>query len=436
MRRLIDQSLDRWAASERRKPLIVRGARQIGKTWSIKDLGKRRFDTTVVVDLEKKREWHRVFEGNLDVHRIISELEVLTHSRIKPGGTLLFFDEIQACPKAIGALRYFYEEIPDLHVIAAGSLLEFAIGDYPVPVGRVQYLEMYPMTFLETLWAAGNEPAADVIAAIPAEVPEATHEFLMSEVRRYCFVGGMPEAVAAYLKSEKLADAFEVHTEICQSLRQDFGKYSPRVDPDVINQVLTSVANGVGGQIKYTKLALDCSGPTAKAALELLIKARIIRKVPSADPSGVPLAAGARATKFKAVLVDTGLWQNIAGITASIEYMRNDLLAVHRGAMAEQFVGQEMTVSQNGALYYWARDERGSSAEVDYLAVHDAKISAVEVKSGTAGSLRSLHMILKTYGNLAGGLVFQSGRFSVLPEQRLTFLPLYMAFAATGGKVN
>ncbi|MBP7382067.1 ATP-binding protein [Myxococcota bacterium] len=433
MKRFIDSQLDEWAASDRRKPLIVRGARQVGKTWSIRELGRRRFDEVVVVDLELHRDWHSIFDRDLDARRIVSELDVVSRSRITPGQTLLFFDEIQACPRAISALRYFYEQMPDLHVVAAGSMLEFALGEYPVPVGRVRYLEMYPMTFVETLWSGGQVAAAQAAVGNPADIGPVIHEHLLKEVWRYCFVGGMPEAVAAYQESGRLVDAFAVHAELVASFRDDFAKYAPRVNPNAIGQVLTSVAESVGGQIKYSRLAPDFSGPTAKSALELLVRARIVRTVAAADPSGLPLTVGAGGSRFKAVLVDIGLWQSLRGVIAGTDFVRGDLLAVHRGAMAEQFIGQELAAAQRGNLYYWCRDKRGSSAEVDYLAVRDGSVFAIEVKSGESGSLRSLHMLLDSYKNVAGGLVFQSGSYATLPERRLTFTPLYSAWAAVGG---
>ena len=213
MRRLIDPLLSKWATSPRRKPLVIRGARQVGKTFSVQAMGREQFQETVAIDLERNRDWHRVFDGNLDARRILSELEVLTGKKIKPGRTLLFLDEIQACPRAILALRYFYEESPELHVIAAGSLLEFALGEISVPVGRVQYLEMHPMTFAEYLWAIGNDPAADTVQEKPRLLPETTHRFLLEELKRYCFVGGMPESVLAYVNGKSMQEAFDVQKE-------------------------------------------------------------------------------------------------------------------------------------------------------------------------------------------------------------------------------
>jgi hypothetical protein len=435
MRRLVDRDLEAWASSSRRKPLVVRGARQVGKTYSIREQGRKRFDRVVTIDLERNRDWHRAFGENLDARRVLADLEVLAGTKIEPGRTLLFLDEVQACPRALTALRYFHEEIPELHVVAAGSLLEFALGEFPVPVGRIQYLEMHPMTLLETLWATGNDAAAEVVSGPPGPLAEATHRFLLDEVRRYCFVGGMPEAVQAHVASRSLQEAFAVQKELCETYRADFSRYAPRSDLRCLDEVFLSVARQVGSQVHYSRLTQDFSGPTARSAVELLARARVIRKVPSCDPSGLPLGARAHAKRFKTILLDVGMWQHLSGMKVAAEYGREDLLGVYRGAMAEQFVGQEMAVSQGSDLFYWAREERGSTAEVDYLAVIDGAVHGVEVKSGAAGSLKSLHLLLRSFPTVAEGRVFQAGPYAELPEARLRFLPLYWAFTGTGGRV-
>ncbi|MBI3923784.1 MAG: AAA family ATPase, partial [Armatimonadetes bacterium] len=198
MKRFITDKLITWKKQTRRKPLVLRGARQVGKTWSVKEFGEEQFGGNVhVVDLEQRPDWHRVFEGNLVASRLLSELEILLNRRIVPGQDLLFLDEVQSCPRALMALRYFYEERPELHVIAAGSLLEFAMRDISFPVGRVQFLEMHPMCFAEFLLATGKELAVDIVLSSPCNQPESVHIMLLRELRHYLFVGGMPECVLA-----------------------------------------------------------------------------------------------------------------------------------------------------------------------------------------------------------------------------------------------
>ena len=431
MKRLIDRKLLEWKDLRRRKPLVVRGARQVGKTYSVQQLGREHFDDIVTVDLERNRNWHAIFAGSLAAQDLLAALEVAAGTRIRPGSTLLFLDEVQACPRALLALRYLHEERPELHVVAAGSLLELALREVSVPVGRIQYLEMHPMTFAEYLWAMGNEQAAGVVLGEPRRVSPAVHEMLLDELRKYCFVGGMPESVAACAATGSIQESFVVQRELCEGYRQDFAKYAARADPDCLDAVLLGAARDVGRQIKYTRLAEGYSGPTTKRAFELLGKARVLAKVSAASPAGLPLGATASARRFKALLLDVGLWQCLCGLRADVEYARSDLLDIHQGAMAEQFVGQELLAAQDSELFYWSRDARGSSAEVDYLAVVGTTILPVEVKSGAAGRLRSMHVLLETYPNCPAGLVFSSAPYSELPEQRLSFLPLYYAYTAT-----
>lgn len=436
MKRFIDQKLQDWKTSHRRKPLILRGARQVGKTYSVEQFGGKHFDNLAKVNLERNPDWHRVFENNLDAKRIVADLEILVRQKIMPGRTLLFIDEIQACPRAIIALRYFYEELPDLDVIAAGSLLEFAMKDIPVPVGRIQFLNVHPLSFAEYLLASGNDEAANMVLARPKKVTPTVHEFLIEELRRYFFVGGMPESVLSYVETGSVQESFEVQAEICETYRLDFAKYSERADKHCLNAVLTTVAQSVGQQIKYSRLADGYTNPTLKKAFGLLCLAGIVRKIPSVDPSGIPLGARASAKIFKALMVDIGLMRYLSGMPVDVEYSKANMLDIYRGAMAEQFVGQELMLSQHEGLYYWSRRAKSSSAEVDYVGVMNGKVYPLEVKSGSPGRLKSLHLFLKTYNKSPQGIVFSVRPYEELPEKNLTYIPLYLAFAATGGKEN
>jgi uncharacterized protein len=201
-----------------------------------------------------------------------------------------------------------------------------------------------------------------------------------------------------------------------------------------LDSVFTSLSRSVGQQIKYAHLGEAYSNSTLKKAFELLCLANVVCKVPSVNPEGLPLGASASPKIFKAIMVDIGLMQKLSGMSTDIEYTKADLLNVYRGAMAEQFVGQEMLVSQNGGLYYWDRQAKSSTAEIDYLALINGRIHPVEVKSGVSGSLKSLHMFLSTYKNSGKGIVFSARPYADLPEKNITFVPLYFAFSATGGR--
>ena len=436
MERQITSKLVHWKESSVRKPLIIRGARQTGKSYTINELGNTHFEgTTHIINFEKRADWHSVFDLNYDVNRILSELEILTGKRITPGKDLLFFDEIQECPKAIESLRYFYEQLPSLHVIAAGSLLEFALGKISFPVGRVQLINMHPMNFHEFLLATGNEPAAQLINHVPKAISQSIHLMLIGELKKYFFVGGMPECVKTYAETQSLNEVFEIQSDLLATFRQDFMKYTPRIDTGCLNSVLTSIPQKIGQQIKYSSLAEGYSNPTIKKAFELLETARLFKKVKTASPAGLPLGGSSSDKKFKAIMLDIGLFGSLLGGSRSLEYSKTSLLSVFQGAMAEQFVGQEILAATNSDLFYWAREAKSSNAETDYLIEKQGKIIPVEVKSGKGGSLKSLHLLLDTYQNVDQAFVFSDSHYGIIDEQKISFIPLYYTASAVSNKL-
>ncbi|MCD4721034.1 MAG: AAA family ATPase [Desulfobacula sp.] len=432
MKRLIEKKLLDWKNSKRRKPLILRGARQIGKTWIIKNFGDRYYKNIVIIDFEKERELHSFFEKSLDPVIIKQSIEIIKKTKIIPEETLLFFDEIQSCPRAITALRYFYEEMNEIHVIAAGSLLEFALSEISFPVGRVQFLNMYPMTFAEYLMASENETALEIINSEPKKLPEQIHDSILRELRTYFFIGGMPESIKVFIESGSISDSFYVHKELITTFQDDFSKYAPYADKHCLGDVFKNVAKNIGNQIKYTHLSESFSSPTIKKAFEILLNTKIIKKIPSLSNITPPFNLNVSLKKFKTLLLDIGLWQHLSGMSDYLELTKSDLSNIYRGALAEQFVGQELICANDGEICYWARDKKGSSAEIDYLVTIDGKPYPIEVKSGKAGSLKSMHMILKNYPDCPSGIVFSTRPFEKLKEQKLIFLPLYYSGGIKG----
>jgi predicted AAA+ superfamily ATPase len=430
MKRFITKELLAWKEKNNRKPLIVRGARQIGKSYTINEFGKTYFKGVVhLVDFEQRPDWCRVFETNLDIKRIITEFEILLNTRINAEKDLLFFDEIQACPRAIMSLRYFYEQMPQLHIIAAGSLLEFAMKDISFPVGRVQMINMFPMGFAEYLIAQGKNKAAEIIQLPPTKQSDTVHNMLLEELKHYFFIGGMPECVQTWNETNSLPEVFNIQENLLNSYREDFGKYAPYSDKRCLNATMSGISKRIGQQIKYSRLAEGFSNPTIKKAFDLLDMARVVRKIQSTSPSGLPLSANASERKFKALMLDIGLMRAISGLQVDVEYVKADLLSIYSGAMAEQFVGQEFLAAGNNALYYWSREARNSNAEVDFLIVKDNSIYPVEIKYGPSGRLRSLHLLLQNYPKSMVGYVLSSANYSELKEQKLIFIPLYYAFS-------
>ncbi len=426
MRRFIIDKIVQWKNNPKHKPLILRGARQVGKTWAVKKFGEQHFAGRFhIIDFEKRSDLHSIFDKNLDVTRILSELELALNRSIEPGADLLFFDEIQSCPRALMALRYFYEETPSLHIIAAGSLLDFALAKISFPVGRVRFLNMYPMNFSEFLLAVGRDKLAEVLLSAESGVSETAHQMLLDELRNYFFVGGMPECVKTYAETKRLIKVSEIQRDLIETFRADFSKYAAYADKRCLNSVLTNTARKVGRQIKYAQLADGFTPPTNKKAFDLLNSARLIYKIRATSPAGLPLGAEASDKKFKALMLDIGLMQHLCALNVSEVTSKASLLNIYNGALAEQFVGQELLACGVENLYYWARNAKSSSAEVDYLIEHNGKIAPIEVKSGAAGKLRSLHLLLKTYPGVENGFILSEREFAQIPEQRLVFYPLY-----------
>lgn len=433
MERLFTRKLKEWERTPKRKPLIIRGARQVGKSYTILDFGKTYFKGKIhTVDFEKHPEWTGVFEKNLDPVRIISELELLLNTAINKSKDLLFFDEIQVAPKAIMSLRYFYEEMPEMHLIAAGSLLEFTMQKISFPVGRVSILNMTPMNFYEFLKNTGKEKLAEILLEKPARLSDTIHSALLDALRQYMFIGGMPECVDLWRTSNSLTEVFKIQNDLMETYRQDFSKYSPYTDKRSLTHTLSSIARNIGHQVKYSGLSEEFTGPTNKKSLELLSLARVINRISAASVASLPFESTASDKKFKALIVDIGLMRSLNSLPPDIEYTKNDLLSMYNGALAEQFAGQEFLSSGRDKLYYWAREEKSSSAEVDFILSKKNKIIPVEIKGGAAGKLRSMHLLLDKYPHIDRGYVLSTALYGELREQRLVFLPLYYAYSLAG----
>lgn len=254
----------------------------------------------------------------------------------------------------------------------------------------------------------------------------------LDALRQYMFIGGMPECVDLWRNSNSMTEVFKVQNDLMETYRQDFSKYSPHTDKRSLNHVLNSVAGNIGHQIKYVSLSEEFTGPTNKKSLELLSLARVITRIPSASVASLPFESTSSAKKFKALLLDIGLMRSLSSFSPAAEYTKNDLLSMYNGALAEQFAGQEFLSSGREKLYYWTREAKSSSAEVDFILSKRDKIFPVEIKGGAAGKLRSLHLLLEKYPHIETGYVLSTAPYGELREQRLVFLPLYYAYSLAG----
>ena len=441
--------LEAWAVRRTRKPIVIRGARQVGKSTLVREFARTAGLALVAVDFERDPELREAFTGR-DPARILGLLRLLTGKTAAAGTHLLFLDEIQAAPEALAALRYFHEEMPELHVLAAGSLLEFALAEtrFPMPVGRVEYMHLGPMHFEDFVGAAGEAGVADFLRGFSLRdiredgLPGVLHRKCLDLLRRFWVVGGLPEAVAAFVDGSRGGLDFEPVSRVLQSVvatyRDDFGKYGR--SRDRIRMVFDRLPHLVARKFKYAEVSREHRAADVGAALEHLCMARVACKVFRTAANGVPLAAEVNARFFKCLHVDVGLLCAALGLDLLDLERQRDLTLVNRGAVAEQFVGQHLLYSEapyrTPELYYWAREARNAAAEIDYVIAAGSRVVPVEVKAGATGSLRSLQQFVREKSS-GLALRFNADPPSLLPESRtlpdgttvryqLLSLPLYL----------
>ncbi len=436
MKRFIDRILFDWKEKDTRKPLLLRGARQVGKTHAVRELGKS-FEGYVEINFEVMPRAKAIFEKDLAPERITQELSLITEKKIVPGKTLLFFDEVQAAPNVIIALRYFYEMMPDLHVIAAGSLLDFAIQAVGIPVGRVVSLYMYPMTFIEFLYALGHELLAAEIMRHTFTEPIAlsVHEKALELLGYYLAIGGMPEVVACFKETKNALECALILHTLIDTYRQDFGKYAQEFQVKYVDLLFNYVPRLLGQRFRYSAIEGDYRKRELAPALDLLVMAGIVHSVVNTGAHGTPLGAEADRQHFKAIFIDVALAQAILGVKIS-EWILNPLEAiVNKGALVESFVGQELLgysyPYMKERLYYWQRQSRGSQAEVDYVIQENELIIPIEVKGGKSSTLLSMHAFLNSHQSSPFGLRFSVRNYAA--HEKIRSYPLYAIAAAIGG---
>ncbi len=403
MQRKSQQRLDAWLASPHRKPLVIRGARQVGKSTLVRLLAERAEKTLHQIDLERYPELDETF-ATLDSARILSELEHIADRGPLPGSdALLFLDEIQAAPSAIPALRALHEDHPELPILAAGSLLEFVLADhhFSMPVGRVEYLFLEPMGFEEFLAAVGENSLLELLRTWTwdAAFPSTAHERLLTRLRDYFVVGGMPEAVLRFAESASLAEASAVHAALLETYRDDFAKYGTRPEIERLRKIYDFIPGAVGEKFKYSHVDQSEASRELKRALELLVMARVVRRVIHTDATGIPLGATLKETTFKTYFLDVGLMNAACGLTHLPTERLTELRFVNEGAMAEQFIAEHLPLTlpddRSHTLTYWLREGRANNAEVDFVQQYGDAIVPIEVKAGKSGTLKSLHELMR-----------------------------------------
>jgi hypothetical protein len=402
MFRFILSDLARWLKDkDKSPPLIIRGARQVGKTWTVRQLAEQLDLTLIELNLEKQPQLRSLFEIN-DVQVILQNIETLTGQSITPKNCLLFLDEIQAAPELLAKLRWFAEDRPQLAVIAASSLLEFTLEKhtFSMPVGRITYRYLGPLSFCEFLHALGHQKLSDLIqnSSHTTIIPEITHHKLLDLFNEYSIVGGLPAAVKDWAEHQSPNNILQIHHDLISTYQDDFNKYSGNINPAILQQVFDAIPHMLGRKFVYKHVNPDLPLIQIKNSLELLKKARICTPAVATSANGTPLGAEIKTQYFKVVSLDTGLASTLLGLRLDQFRKLKDINLINNGAIAEQVVGQLLQCTEpyyiEPNLYYWRREQPRSSAEIDYVIQHNSSIIPIEVKSGKTGTLKSLHLFM------------------------------------------
>ncbi len=406
MKRILLDYLESWLISSERKPLVIRGARQVGKTWLVRHFAEKSGKQLIELNFEKQPSHASLFNSN-DPDQILLNLSTISNQKIDPQNCLLFLDEIQASPQLFSKLRWFAEDLPQLSVIAAGSLLEFVLAQhtFSMPVGRISYMHLEPLSFEEFLLANNKQSLYDYLAKydLSTEVPAAIHEQLTTLFKEYLLIGGLPAVVYNWTKERSLNNVSQIQNDLLATYRDDFSKYSGRIATERLDEVMTTIPKMLGQKFIFSKVNKAIQAATIKQILELLEKARISHRVQSSSANGVHLAAEIKEKYFKEIFLDVGLCSTALGLSLNQVNSIDEIIMINNGGVAEQIVGQLLRTIEppyiEPSLYCWHREEAGSSAEIDYVIQHGNKVIPIEVKAGSTGSLKSLHffMGLKKY---------------------------------------
>lgn len=398
------RELDQWLKSPSRKPMVLRGARQVGKTWLVRDLAERHDLQLIEMNLERFPNLVDLFSEN-HPEVVLKNIEAEFSTPVNRESALLFLDEIQAAPDLFSKLRWFREDLPDLPVIAAGSLLDFALHKYrfSMPVGRITYFYLEPMSFFEFLQASGHDALHRKLSAVTfdAGLAVSLHEKCLKLYQTYCLMGGMPEVVQAWINTENLEECIKIQHDLLTTFRDDFHKYGGEMEAAALSKIMLGVARQLGNKFVYSRVDPAGKAGPIKKAFHLLCRAKVCSKVAHSTGNGLPLGAESNEKFFKALMVDIGLISAQLGISSTRRREAETLVLSNKGGLAEQFVGQQLRAMKSpmvdASLFYWQRTG-GRQGEIDYLLQYGSRVVPLEVKSGPAGSMKSLHQFMAEKG--------------------------------------
>jgi hypothetical protein len=392
MNRLAMESLRKWKSNPKRKPLIIHGARQVGKTWLMKEFGRLRYKNTAYIWFEKNPRMQNLFSADMDIRRILAGLELEADCKINPKETLIIFDEIQECPNALTALKYFNENAPEYDIMAAGSLLGVTLHpETSFPVGKVEFLNLYPLCFSEFLPAIGEERLCELIKKHDWELMKIFRDKLIYCLKMYFFVGGMPEAVREFAEGRDFDLARKIQKEILESYEQDFSKHIPVSHLQKVRQLWASIPPQLAKENKkfiYKNIQKNATASTFETSLEWLSNCGLIHKIPRVSKPAPPIRGYENTGAFKLFLCDIGLLSAMSELDAKIILEGDAMFTEFKGALTEQYACQEMKLLNNARIAYWTNE--GATAEVDFVLQLGSRIIPVEVKAATNLKAKSL----------------------------------------------
>lgn len=424
MYRVAMERLLKWKASRRRKPLIIEGARQVGKTWLMKEFGKSAYRDTVYINFDANSRMSDLFASDLDTDRLIMGLELYAGRKIDSDNTLLIFDEVQEVPRALAALKYFHENAPQYHIVCAGSLLGIALHEgTSFPVGKVDFLKLYPLSFKEFLMAMEKERFAELLDMQDFDMIASFRQTYIDALKQYYFVGGMPEAVQSFAENKDFNEVRDIQKRILAAYEQDFSKHAPHEIVPKIRMLWNSIPSQLAKENKKFLYGLVREGARAKeyeTAIMWLSDCGLVYKVSRVNQAGMPLKAYEDLKAFKLFMVDVGLLGCMTGLRQRTLLDGNDLFTEFKGALTEQYVCQQLKTIEDLGLYYYTND-RGS-CEVDFVVDTGEQIVPVEVKAEVNLRAKSL----KTYQErFSPAISVRTSMADFKKEAWLVNLPLY-----------
>lgn len=434
MYRIAIEKLFKWKKSKNRKPLIIEGARQVGKTWLMKEFGRQAYSDTVYINFDSNSRMSDLFSSDLDTTRLIMGLELYVGHKINPENTLLIFDEVQEVPRALASLKYFYENAPQYHIVCAGSLLGIALHEgTSFPVGKVDFLKLYPLSFKEFMMATGQERFVELLDKQDFQMINSFKETYIDALKQYYFVGGMPEAVQSFADNKNFNEVRDIQKRILMAYEQDFSKHAPNEIVPKIRMIWNSIPSQLAKENKKFIYGLVREGGRAKeyeTAIMWLADCGLVHKVSRVNGAGVPLKAYEDLKAFKLFVLDVGLLGCMVGLNQRTLLDGNYLFVEFKGALTEQYVCQQLKTIEDLGVYYYTND-RGS-CEVDYVIDTGELIVPVEVKAEVNLKAKSL----KTFRDkFSPEISVRTSMANYKEEDWLINLPLY-AIEQISGVVN